>query len=113
MEEFFKLDTVRVLTRQEFCNPKIVITYEVDAEYIKARYNCGIMWHDEKLKVVGFKFRNKAHLQDLLQQPEKLVNKQAVWDFYNRPPDTKSRIMRLIEQLRNGDGPTHNEDDDD
>ena len=112
MEEFFRLDSVRVLTRQEFFNPKIVCVYKSEAEMIKAQYNCNTMWSDDKLQIVGFKFANKTHLQDLLQHREKLPEKSQVWDFYQTPPDPISKMHRLIETIRNG-GPQIVDIDDD
>jgi hypothetical protein len=113
MKEFFKLDSVRVLTRQEFFNPKIVVVYMSEAEMVKAQYNCGSMWSDDKLQIVGFKFANKTHLQDLLQHREKLPElKQQVWDFYQTPPDNVSKMHRLIEIMRNN-GPSQIIDEDD
>lgn len=113
MEEFFKLDSVRVLTRQEFFNPKIVVVYMSDANLIKARYNCNAMWSDDRLQIAGFKFANKSHLQDLLQHQKTLPElKQQVWDFYQRPPEPKSRIMRLLDILKNNGQNTDNTNDD-
>ncbi len=113
MEEFFRLDTVRVLTRQEFFNPKIVVVYMSEAEMVKAQYNCNTMWSDEKLQIVGFKFANKTHLQDLLQHQDKLPElKTQVWDFYQKPPDAVSKMHRLIETMRNN-GPSQIIDDAD
>ena len=108
MGEFFKLDSVRVLTKQEFFNPKIVVVYMSDVNMIKARYNCNAMWSDDRLQIAGFKFANKTHLQDLMQHQDKLPElKQQVWDFYQRPPDPKSRILKLLDTLRG-----QNTDDD-
>ena len=112
MGEFFKLDSVRVLTQQEFFNPKIVVVYRSEAEIVKARYNCNAMWSDDKLQITGFKFANKTHLQDLLQHQDRLPElKTQVWDFYQKPPDAVSKMHRLIETMRNN-GPSQIIDDD-
>ena len=113
MKEIFRLDSVRVLTRQEFFNPKIVVVYMSEAEMVKAQYNCGSMWSDDKLQIVGFKFANKTHLKDLLQNREKVPElKQQIWDFYQTPPDNVSKMHRLIEIMRNN-GPSQIIDEDD
>jgi hypothetical protein len=112
MEEFFKLDSVRVLTKQEFFNPKIVVVYMSDVNMIKARYNCNAMWSDDRLQIAGFKFANKTHLQDLMQHQDKLPElKQQVWDFYQKPPDPKSRILKLLDTLRNNGQNTDDDED--
>ena len=112
MGEFFRLDSVRVLTQQEFFNPKIIVVYSAEAEMIKARYNCNAMWSDDKLQITGFKFSNKTHLKDLLQNREKLPElKQQIWDFYQTPPDNVSKMHRLIEIMRNN-GPSQINDED-
>ena len=113
MEEFFRLDSVRVLTQQEFFNPKIIVVYSAEAEMIKARYNCNAMWSDDKLQITGFKFSNKTHLRDLLQHRKNLPElKKSVWCFYQTPPDPISKMHRLIETIRNG-GPQIVDIDDD
>jgi len=110
MEEFFKLDTVRVLTRKEYFNPKIVIAYLSEANYIAAQYKCSPMWIDTHLKVAGFKFANKTHLQEFLQQNKEVLElKQQLWDYKSKPP--VSTLRQMLDSLRSR--PVHDQDDED
>jgi hypothetical protein len=112
METLFKLDSVRALTRQEYFNPKIVVVYLSEANYIAAQYKCSPMWLDPRLRVAGFKFANKTHLQQLMQHRKELLElKQQLWNYRSNPPPV-SRLQELLNELKSRTVQDEDEDDD-